>query len=217
MYRGHAAGNEGLQGKAKQPLRVHWSGERKPYWQNHVGKIVIFSEWRNPLTCTNMLEQPAHLHILTITTNVHMKLQPSTCNTCACANIPVQTVRVNLPTWFPWPWFVRGWRNIAEIILFEISNSMKPYPSYCSRIYQQDDASDSCFWANKSRWGLQPYSANLSIWESPFFADCASQARENRRRCLPSLFLKHRAAPRAREKPGRVYMYYYSRLYYIML
>ena len=31
---------------------------------------------------------------------------------------------------------MRGWRNTVEIVLFDISNSMKPFPPWCSCIYR---------------------------------------------------------------------------------
>ena len=52
---------------------------------------------------------------------------------------------------------MRSWWNTVEIVLFEISNSMKPYPSVVR-------ACDRFFRADKSRWGFQPHSANLS-WQ----------------------------------------------------
>ena len=57
----------------------------------------------------------------------------------------------------------RGWRNTVEIVLFEISNSMKPYPSnfhaYISTLRPMIGFVDP----RKTRWGFQPYSANLIL------------------------------------------------------
>ena len=48
-----------------------------------------------------------------------------------CLSKPEDGTRTGVPQWGPgdlaWP--MRGWRNTVEIVQFEISNSMKPYPS----------------------------------------------------------------------------------------
>ena len=40
---------------------------------------------------------------------------------------------------------LRGWRSTVEIVMFEISNSMKPYPSVFSCIYRRVEARDMFF------------------------------------------------------------------------
>ena len=46
---------------------------------------------------------------------------------------------------FSRPAKLRGWRNTVAVVLFDISNSMKAYPSVVSRRYQSIEARDRLF------------------------------------------------------------------------
>ena len=55
-----------------------------------------------------------------------------------------------------------GWRNTVEIVLFEISNSMKPYPSVFHTYTSTLRPAIGLFDPRATRRGFQPYSAHLS-------------------------------------------------------
>ena len=59
--------------------------------------------------------------------------------------------------------WLRGWQNAVEIVLFEISSSMKPYPSVFHACTGNLRLAKGFAWASESRRGFQPYSANLSL------------------------------------------------------
>ena len=58
---------------------------------------------------------------------------------------------------------LRSWRNTVEMLstvwILEFDETV---PLCCSRIYQYIEARDRLFWPKITRWGFQPYSANLS-------------------------------------------------------
>ena len=58
---------------------------------------------------------------------------------------------------------MRGWRNTVEIVLFEISNSMNPYPSVCHAYTGQVRPVIGLFEPEHLDQVSKPYSANLSV------------------------------------------------------
>ena len=107
-------------GRRREDNRDRESGNR--VGENRVGGNSQMFLVAQPLHLHQLTPvQPVHLHVLTTTreSSHELKPQPSTHNTRACNNIPVQPVRVNLPTWFlptwfPWPWHDRNNDDYAD-------------------------------------------------------------------------------------------------------
>ena len=58
---------------------------------------------------------------------------------------------------------VWDWRDTVEMVPFEISNSMKPYPSVIHAYTSKMKPMIGILGAEQCRWGFQPYSANLRV------------------------------------------------------